>query len=245
MIDHLYEVRRASDGARIWIGRTINPTRRLRQHQRRWKDVAFRILVKASLQYVRLLESRLIASAFAAGEPLENVLLGDAVANVGMRLSPLTRARIGAAHKGRPHSIECCRKLSLAKRGRKLSAEHRASIGAAGRGVPKSSEHRLHIGKALRGHEVSLEVRAKISASLTGKPLTKARRQKISEALRGKSRRPLSPEHRAKLSAANKGRVWSPASLAALSQSLRGRRLSPEHRSRISVAISNLKKQGR
>lgn len=58
-----------------------------------------------------------------------------AVGNAGRRkVSPETRARMSAAHKGKTLSSETRDKMSAARRGRKLSAEHRANIAAGQRG---------------------------------------------------------------------------------------------------------------
>jgi hypothetical protein len=93
---------------------------------------------------------------------------GDGVTS----LSPKSRAKIGAANKGRRHSHEAKAKIAAASTGRvspnkgkSPSIETREKISAAGKDRPHSLEHRKKIGAAQIGKKLSPETRAKISAS--------------------------------------------------------------------------------
>ncbi len=80
-------------------------------------------------------------------------------ASRGRRCTEETKAKISAALTGRkygPCPLERKRKISEAKRGKRLSAEHKAKIAAGGRG---------------RKH--TAETKAKISAAMKGKPRKK------------------------------------------------------------------------
>lgn len=72
-----------------------------------------------------------------------------------MTVSAETRAKMSAAHLGRPHSAEHRANIGAALRGRVLSAEHRAKISASqlgkprGPGKPLSPEHREKIRAAM------------------------------------------------------------------------------------------------
>jgi hypothetical protein len=87
-------------------------------------------------------------------------------------LSPETRARMSAAHKGRPGhpvSAETRAKMAAAHKGRALSPAHRAKMSAAHKGHEVSPETRAKLAAALKGHEVSPETRARMSAAKKGR----------------------------------------------------------------------------
>lgn len=90
--------------------------------------------------------------------------------SLGIKRSPETRARIGAASLGRVQSPEARSKNAEANRGnrsntgRNLTEVHKANIGAAIRGVPKSPEHRSAISSALTGKVRSSDHCANIAA---------------------------------------------------------------------------------
>jgi len=122
-------------------------------------------------------------------------------AMLGAKHSAETRAKIGAAQKGRTLSAEARAKLSAANKGKKLSAEHRAKLSAAQKGKTLSAETRAKIGAVHKGKTLSAEHRAKMSAALKGKTVSAETRAKLAAANKGKK---LSAEHRAKMSAAHK-----------------------------------------
>lgn len=114
-----------------------------------------------------------------------------ASSNLGIKYSPESCARISRALTGRPKSEEHRRKLakpksplhrarlSLAHKGKGLSEDHRRKLSLARKGKPLSAEHRARIGAALKGRIISLESRAKMSAAKKGKP--RAPRRQASE----------------------------------------------------------------
>lgn len=121
-------------------------------------------------------------------------------------------------------------KMSAAGKGRPKSLEHRAKIGDAHRGKSHTDETRAKVGAASRARKRSPESLAKLSATLTGKchsEATKARmsaaakgRPKSAEAIaryvasRARNARSLSPERRARIAAASTGRKQSPETVA-------------------------------
>ena len=108
-----------------------------------------------------------------------------------------SRAKIGAANRGKHLSEETRAKLSAALRGKfsgkHLSEETRAKMSAAKRGKHLSKEHRAKLYATNRGKTFSDETRAKMSAAHRGeknpwygKHRTDETRAKISAANRGK-----------------------------------------------------------
>lgn len=108
--------------------------------------------------------------------------------------TPETRAKIGAAHKGRKRPDETRRKMSIAMQGNtsslgcKRSQETRAKMSASAKTKPLVSE----------------ETRLKISAAHKGRTLSAEHIQKMRDAAKN-----ISQETRAKISAANTGRKHS------------------------------------
>jgi hypothetical protein len=106
----------------------------------------------------------------------------------GLKRGPLsdeTRAKIGAANKGRPVSDDTRSKRSFLAKNR--TAEHRAKISAANTGRKLSAEHRAKLSAVRKGKPRSPEWRAKISAAHIGKTHSAESRQKMS--LAAKARR--------------------------------------------------------
>ena len=103
----------------------------------------------------------------------------------GCICSEETRAKIGAAHKGKKHSAESKAKMSAAKKGRKLSAEHKAKIGAAKKGRKLSAEHKAKMSKAKKGRKHSAESKAKMSKAKKGKKTSAETKAKLSASQAG------------------------------------------------------------
>jgi len=97
---------------------------------------------------------------------------------LGRTLSPITRARIGAASKGHTLSKEARARISMARKGTSMSFEARAKMSAAHKGVPLSPAHAA----ALKIAICSPKVRAKWLA-------TTLRRGKIVESDEAKTLR--------------------------------------------------------
>lgn len=134
----------------------------------------------------------------------------------GHRCSPETRAKIGAASKGRPYSSETRAKMGAANKGRKRSPETRAKLSAAAKERQYSPETRAKIGAAKKGHKCSPETLVKMS--------------------RASKRRKHSPEVRAKLSATQKGHKCSLEARAKISAAQKGHKCSLEVRAKIAAA---------
>lgn len=77
--------------------------------------------------------------------------------------SPETRAKIAAAKRGIPRSLETCQKLSAANLGQKRSPERCALQSANMKGRKCSAETRAKLSRAHTGKTVSQETKAKLS----------------------------------------------------------------------------------
>lgn len=210
-----------------YIGKTVNLTRRFRDHVREshksktylgnWlksvlgmgKVPNMVVLCETSEDLGSQEEIRYITAARAIGIRLTNATDGGE----GMlNPSPETRARMGLAHRGNKYNL-----------GRKLSLEHRAKISAAGVGRKRSAESQERINAANRGRRRSAEARARMSAAHKGKKLSEKQRA----ALVG---RKLSLEHRAKMSEAQRGRKHSPETCAKISAAKMGNKCALGHK---------------
>lgn len=106
-------------------------------------------------------------------------------------LSAETKARIGAANRGRkygPPSDEHRAKLSAALKGRPKPPHVVASLLASSRGRVVSEETRRKIGDAGRNRVVSAETRLRLSAARTGRKVSPETREKIAASLKGRRR---------------------------------------------------------
>lgn len=117
-----------------------------------------------------------------------------------------TRAKIGAAAKGRKHTPEARAKISAAQFGRKQgspSAEVRAKMSIAHKGRVLSQETRAKMSAVGKARTNSAETRAKLSASGMGHICSDETRAKISASRKGQM---ISDETRAKMSASQRTR---------------------------------------
>lgn len=92
---------------------------------------------------------------------------------LGVKHTAETKAKVGAASKGRTHTVsEDTRKWmsEIAKQRPPMSEETRVKVAAAGRGRKHSEATRLKISIANKGHVTSEETRRKIGLAGTGKP---------------------------------------------------------------------------
>ena len=203
-----------------YIGRAKDLTVRLKRHWRglgrshvaKWISALKRhgqrpgvtVLQTVSASCICNAERYWIAHYRALGCPLTNIGDGGEGGMPGAKHSEETKAKIGAAHRGKIVSAEARARMSEAQR-RAMTQERRAEIGAASRN--RSPEANARIGEANRGRSPSEETRAKISAASKGRPQSEEARRKRSEALKGRKK---SPEHIEKLRQARIGRPQSP-----------------------------------
>jgi group I intron endonuclease len=126
-------------------------------------------------------EAEMVNEEFVKRDDTYNINLGGYGAGTesrGLTLTPETKAKISAAHKGK-----------------KLSDEHKAKIGA------KSKGRKNNLGKVF-----SADTRAKMSASAKLKEISPETRAKRSAAMMGNTRnlgKVFSEEHKAKMRAAS------------------------------------------
>lgn len=177
------------------------------------ESVIVKSLASADWAYLKEVEVRAIA-AFGTLAPSGYNLTqgGEGVVGFGDE----TRAKMGAANKGRKPSAETLAKLSAASTGRGHSPEVRAKISSVRMGMKFSEEHRKRLSEARRAvvasgrYILTPEGRARISAasaSKVGVTRSAETRAKLSAASKGKK---LPTEVRAKISAAMKGRPRPP-----------------------------------
>jgi group I intron endonuclease len=85
-------------------------------------------------------------------------------------LSEETKAKIGAANKGKVHTDESKAKMAAARMGKVLSGEHKAKLLVVNTGRTFSEEHKAKIGAANKGKVHTDESKAKMAAARIGKP---------------------------------------------------------------------------
>ena len=102
--------------------------------------------------------------------------------------------------------------------------------------VACSPETRAKISAARMGHEVSAETRAKISQTKRAQKVKLTEEHKA-QALAAITGRPVSAKTRAKIGNANRGRVISAAGRENMRQAHLGKRLTDEHKRKLSEAF--------
>lgn len=162
-----------------YVGLSTQGARRAIQHRHTRKSTHrenwIRSLHRAGLDFVFVIleevdtafrlpaaERFWIAYGRACGWPLTNITDGgDRPAT-----TPETRAKIGAANRGRIPSRETRAKMRAAKLGTKQTPEWKAKRAAALRGKPKSEQHRRNLSQARTGRAIgpmSAKHRARIA----------------------------------------------------------------------------------
>ena len=85
---------------------------------------------------------------------VNNGMFGRPGGMLGKKLTPEARAKISAAHIGRPKSEEHRAKLAAASTGKSASPEARRKMSQAHHGRKFTEEHKARIAAALRAHNV-------------------------------------------------------------------------------------------
>lgn len=234
-----------------YVGKAIDPEKRLRGHMRergvthkaKWIQALKRLGLRPILRILEEIhdsndldwqqrEVFWIASLRQNGCPLTNL---DGGGRLGKCISNDTRDKISAANKGKRRSAEARAQMTLSRTGRKASIATRAKMSAVRVGLRLSAEARAKLSLSKMGHEVSAETRAKISSSrkgrfrVTGRIHTAETRAKMSAAKKGKKH---TAEARANMSAARKGKRLSAEHIAKLI----GREVSSATRAKLSEA---------
>ena len=88
--------------------------------------------------------------------------------------------------------------LSATNKGRKHSEETRRKVSVAGKAHIRTAQHCANLANALRGKSRPIEVRQKISAAKIGRPMSEQAKRNMSLAAKGK---PKSAAHRAAIAA--------------------------------------------
>lgn len=231
----LYDPR---DGTLRYIGRSVNPRTRLRDHvtlsdkngyyRARWLNKLrrlrlqpeMRILAWVSVDHWCEAERHYIAHARAQGCRLTNGSNGGDGIN-GTTLSDEVRARMKATWQVLGQDPERRARLSTFARARGQDPEYRAKMSAAIRAAHQNPEYSLKQSVAAKTRVLSAEQQAEIGA-------------KISAAKKG---RPQSPEAIARAAAARCGSKRGPETRAKMSAAAKARWQDPEQRAKLLAAI--------
>jgi hypothetical protein len=248
----IYSLSDPRDGSVRYIGKAVNPNKRLADHlaeartsKRHYHRLSWlrQLIACSASPSISILETghgdgwqeaekKWISHFRALGANLANGTDGGE----GMENpSPETKEKMSAWQRGRKFSPETLSRMSEVKRGVKPSLESRKKMSEARLGKPLSEEHRSKIEAANRRKALSLEWRRKISLTKKGHSCSPETRVKLSEAHLGKT---LSPEHCANMSKSLCGHVVSSEIRAKMSASNVGKRhvFSPESYARVKNA---------
>lgn len=240
----IYEIRNRVNGKR-YVGSAANNVIRWRAHraslnagrhhsrhlQAAWRKHgadAFDFTMIELCERDELIERE--QAAFARLRPEYNIC-PTAGSSMGRRFSEESKAKIGAANRGKTHpprSAEYRVAVSDRCKGKQPSPAHMAALQAGRASAVRTDEVKAQVSAALRAayadgrrsKERPPEYREKIAASLRGRSLSPEHRAKVSAGLRGKKRGPynLDPakaearrEAGKKLAAAVNARRWGAA----------------------------------
>lgn len=239
-----------------YIGWTTDPKRRLKTHIRdaksgkdktlcgNWKRG---VLADGITPEMQLLESgqglghdsaetRWVAYYKDAGAQLTNMTRGGGGTS-GRVVPQVVRDRIGAAHRGRKHTITAKHNMSLAHIGKRHKPEQTAKIVTALRGRKITDGER----QQRCGRKASAEAVQKSADARRGQRRSDTSREKMSAAHRGV---PLTPAHVAAVAAAHVGLVPSESTKAKIQASLKehyrvcgGRKHSEETKAKIAAGV--------
>ena len=215
-----------SNGLRRYIGKSIDPASRIKDHRRRkfqWA-VSYEILETCPDTDWESREKFWIASGRVDGWPLKNVADGGNAVPSWYQPTAETRAKMSAAQRAR-------------------TPEYREKIAASKRGKPRSPETRAKISVATKGYRHTFEARLKMSIAGRGRPSTRKgtslspeHRAKLNGRIPWNKGKRLTDEHRANLSVAHVGNTHKPETCAKMSATRRGKPLSSEHRAAMIAA---------
>jgi group I intron endonuclease len=212
-----------SVGGKCYVGSAVHISRRWAEHRKH---------LKAGTHHSRKLQNawnKHGASAFA-------FVLLEAVANkemliereqhwidamgacaLGYNSRPVATSMLGFKHS--PETIERCRAMNL---GRRMPEHVKAALLAANLGRKQTEEHKEKLAASNRGKKRPAHVIAAVVAAHTGMKRSEETRLKISRGALGNTKR-LGHRH-------------SDETKARIAEAKRGRKLSAEHRAKISAA---------
>ena len=209
----IYTIRNLISG-RLYVGSSVDVVGRLRSHRSRlsagthhcahlqmaWNKegagvFSFSILEEMPPEALRANEQALLDTV----PYLYNTAKSVAQPALGRRLSPEACAKISAAGKGKPKSVEHRAKIGQAHKGRIVTPVTREKLRAIRAGQQLSDSHRANIALSLIGN-----------TRTRGSQLTTDHKARISERVRAHfNQHPRTAENRARASAALKGRQHS------------------------------------
>jgi len=247
----IYEIVNLVNGKR-YIGSAINFETRWCEHrrtlrrgchhnrnlQKSWHQYdeaafAFRILEICDPEYLIEKEQAAIDALYP-----EFNISQRAGSTLGVKYTSEAKARVSASLRGKrtgiPRNRASVEKTAAAHRGMKRSAETRAKIAEKAKGRkcrPRSAEYRAKISAALKGRQKSSEHMTALQAGRARRVFTAEDRERLSLWLKtqyanGSRGRARPPEYREKIAA-----------------SLRGRKLSAEHKTNVSKGLRAARKR--
>ena len=208
-----------------YVGKTVDPKQRLRQHIHSSKKRYLSSWIKSLAINGKSPLMEVIDQSDDDWESLERFYISY-FKFLGVRLTNLTDG--GDGQHGRVVSQESRMKMRLSHLGRRTS-----------------ESTRLALSKALTGRVLSKETRDKISKANTGKklpPLSVDRKNKISKSLLGRS---MSLKTKMALRRANAGRKMSAETKKKIGEANSNKVFTIEHRTAISSALMGKKKPPR
>jgi hypothetical protein len=194
----------------VYVGQSINPSRRFKQHKRHTSSPGLANFLK---KHPDATIHPWPTNDMDADEIADAQLCRD----MGFNLLNFASCGGGSPMLGRKHTPETLKKMSESQKkidrsGQMFSPAFHEASRLAKLGVPRSAETRAKLRAAMTGRTLTHEHRAKLSGAKRGVPKSAEHRANMSAAKKGI---PKSAEHRAKISAALKGKAWSPARRAA------------------------------
>lgn len=203
MIGGVYQIRNLQTGDG-YIGRAVDFQRRWRNHrlylrrggyelpvlQRAWNKYGEKAFIFEPLIECSKPEAIAIEQLFLDGRVGRYNVSRSATSPGGFNdsHSDETRAKIGAANRGKVRSAETRARIGDAHRGKTYSAETKAKISAARTGKPMPAKTKSAIAAFWRGRKHSESTKAKMSAAHVGNSKTEETKAKISLATKKRKR---------------------------------------------------------
>ena len=211
----IYQIRHVASG-RIYVGQTVDFGRRWAKHRLElnrgrhhnphllaaWEMYGPDAFVFEPLIICRLNDLDLYEQCVLDGFSPEFNWAKTASSRRGVPMSAETRAKIGAALKGRKRPAEFCEKLRVANFGKVASPESKAKMRAAKVGRPLCPEHAAKVAhnnrtrvrtpeeyESRRGRKCDPAVVAKSAEARRGQKRTPEQRARMSEAALRRQRR--------------------------------------------------------
>jgi len=131
----------------------------------------------------------------------------------------------------------CGYNLKRGGEGGPLSSETKIKIGIANKGKKRTEELKKSISERMKGLKHTEDQNKKKSERMKGKKRNEETKRKISESQKGRKRNKLSEEHKRKIGLSGLGKKRTELTKQNISNSLKGRRLSEDHKKKMSERL--------